>query len=134
MIRRNISSGSRFEAEGAYSRAVVMGPWILLSGCTGFDYATGDISADPAQQAEQTFRNIASALHSAGATLADVVRLNMILKDTADYKAIAPVLRRHYGSVMPASTAWQAELMDPRMRIEIEVTAYRAEPERMQPD
>ena len=126
MERRNISSGSRFEAEGAYSRVVTVGPWILVSGCSGFDYATGDISGDTAQQAEQTFRNIAAALGAAGAGLTDVVRVQLILADAADYKSVAPVLRKHLDAVRPTTTAWEAKLMEPRMKIEIEVTAYRA--------
>jgi enamine deaminase RidA (YjgF/YER057c/UK114 family) len=125
MERRNISSGSRFEAEGAYSRVVALGPWIFVSGCSGFDYATGQISPDVAQQAEQTFRNIAAALGASGAGLADVVRMSLILADAADYAAVAPVLRRHLDRVRPTSTAWEAKLMEPRMKVEIEVTAYK---------
>jgi len=126
MKRRNISSGSKFEAEGAYSRVVTVGPWIYVSGCSGFDYASGDISSDTAQQADQTFRNIAAALNAAGAGLADIVRVQLILADAGDYKAVAPILRKHLDAVRPTSTAWEARLMDPRMKIEIEVTAYRA--------
>lgn len=126
MERRNISSGSKFEAAGAYSRVVTVGPWIYLSGCSGFDYASGDISADTAQQADQTFRNIAGALNAAGAGLADIVRVQLILADAGDYEAVAPILRKHLDAVRPTSTAWEAKLMDPRMKIEIEVTAYRA--------
>lgn len=125
MERRNISSGSRFEEEGAYSRVVVVGPWVMLSGCSGFDYATGDISIDVAQQTDQTFRNIAAALAAAGASMTDVVRMSLILRDSADYPAVAPILRRHLDAVRPTTTAWQAPLMDKRMKVEIEVTAYR---------
>lgn len=125
MERRNISSGSKFEAEGAYSRVVTLGPWIFVSGCSGFDYATGEISSDTAQQVEQTFCNIAAALGAAGSSMADVVRLGLILRDAGDYAAIAPVLRRHLDPIKPATTAWEANLMEPRMKVEIEVTAYR---------
>ena len=125
MERRNISSGSRLAEEGGYSRVVVVGPWVMLSGCSGFDYATGDISIDVAQQTEQTFRNIEAALAAAGASMGDVVRLSLILKDSADYPAVAPILRRHLANVRPTPTAWQAPLMDKRMKVEIEVTAYR---------
>jgi enamine deaminase RidA (YjgF/YER057c/UK114 family) len=130
MERRNISSGSRFESEGAYSRVVSLGPWIFLSGCSGFDYATGEISPDVRQQAEQAFRNVAAALAAADARMADVVRLNLILRDAADYAVIASVLRRHLDAVRPTTTAWQAPLIEPRMKIEIEATAYRGDRER----
>jgi len=130
MLRRNISSGSRFEAEGAYSRVVTVGPWIFVSGCSGFDYATGGIDARVAEQAEQTFRNISAALAAAGASLADVVRVGLILKDAGDYPAVAPVMRRHLDAIRPTTTAWEGALMDARMKVEIEVTAYREGPER----
>lgn len=128
MERRNISSGSRFEEEGAYSRVVMAGQWIFLSGCSGFDYATGNISEDVVRQTEQTFENIASALSAAEITMKDVVRLNIIMKNSADYKLITPVLRRHLDAVRPATTAWQGDLMDERMKVEIEVTAMRSSP------
>lgn len=129
MERRNISSGSRFEEEGAYSRVVVAGPWVFLSGCSGFDYVTGDISDDVVRQTEQTFLNIASALGAAEIEMKDIVRLNIILKKAADYRLITPVLRRHLDAVRPATTAWEGALMDPRMKIEIEATAMRRGPE-----
>jgi enamine deaminase RidA (YjgF/YER057c/UK114 family) len=125
MDRQNISSGSKFEADGAYSRVVVLGPWIFVSGCSGFDYATGTISSDVAQQTEQTFRNISAALGAAGASLADVVKLGLILADAKDYAVVQPVLKKHLDAVRPTSTAWEGKLMEPRMKVEIEVTAYR---------
>jgi enamine deaminase RidA (YjgF/YER057c/UK114 family) len=126
MERRNISSGSRFEEEGAYSRVVMAGSWIFVSGCSGFDYATGKISEDVVRQTEQTFENIASALAAAEITMKDVMRLNIIMKNAVDYKQITPVLRRYLDAVRPATTAWQGDLMDPRMKVEIDVTAMRA--------
>lgn len=125
MERRNISSGSRFEEEGAYSRVVMAGRWIFLSGCSGFDYSTGGISDDVVRQTEQTFENILTALKAAESTIKDVVRLNIIMKRAADYKLITPVLRRHLDAVRPATTTWQAELVDTRMKVEIEVTAMK---------
>lgn len=126
MARRNISSGSRFEEEGAYSRVVMAGPWIFLSGCSGFDYASGNISDDVVRQTEQTFENILTALAAAESTIKDVVRLNIIMKNSGEYKLITPVLRRHLDAVRPATTAWQGDLMDSRMKVEIEVTAMRS--------
>lgn len=125
MPRKLISSGSRFETEVGYSRAVVDGDFVFVSGCTGFDYASMTISADVVAQCEQTFQNIKSALTEAGATLADVVRATFILPDRADWAPCWPVIRRHFGQVRPASTMIVAGLADERMKIEIEVTARR---------
>jgi enamine deaminase RidA (YjgF/YER057c/UK114 family) len=123
--RTLISSGSTFEADIGYSRAVVDGDWVFVSGTTGFDYATMTISAGVVEQAEQCFRNIAAALAEAGATLADVVRVRYLLSDTADFPACWPVLKKHLGDVRPAATMMAVGLSDPRMRIEVEVTARK---------
>lgn len=123
MKRRLISSGSTFEAEIGYSRAVVQGDWIFVSGTTGFDYATMTISDDVARQAEQCLKNIESALVQAGSSLADVVRVTYILPETSDFQRCWPVLRRYFGESRPAATMISAGLVDPRMKIEIEVTA-----------
>jgi enamine deaminase RidA (YjgF/YER057c/UK114 family) len=128
MPRTLISSGSPFEEQIGYSRAVVDGDWIFVSGTTGFDYATMTISDDVAQQAEQCLKNIQQALRQAGADLADIVRVHYILPRAADFEACWPVLRRYLGSVRPAATMWSAALLDPRMKIEIEVTARKATP------
>jgi enamine deaminase RidA (YjgF/YER057c/UK114 family) len=121
--RRRISSGSQFESDIGYSRAVVDGDWIFVSGTTGFDYATMAISDDVAEQADQTLRNIASALAEAGASLDDVVRVRYLLPRADDFAACWPVLRRHLGVALPAATMMVVGLADPRMKIEIEVTA-----------
>ena len=123
MTRRLISSGSTFEAEIGYSRAVVDGDWVFVSGTTGFDYTDMTISDDVAAQAEQTLKNIAAALSEAGASFAGVVRVRYILPDAADFPACWPALRAAFGDVRPAATMIQAGLADPRMKIEIEVTA-----------
>lgn len=123
MSRRLISSGSPFEGEIGYSRAVVQDGWIFVAGTTGFDYATMQIAADVAAQAEQTFANIAAALGQAGVSMADVVRVRYILPDAALWPACWPVTRKWLGEVRPAATMIVAGLQDPRMLIEIEVTA-----------
>jgi enamine deaminase RidA (YjgF/YER057c/UK114 family) len=122
--RRLISSGSTFEAEIGYSRAVVSGEWVFVSGTTGFDYRTMTISDDVAEQTRQCFRNITAALAEAGASLADVVRVHYILPDGDDFSACQPVLKEHLGEIRPAATMFTAGLSDPRIRIEIEVTAH----------
>ena len=127
-MRRLISSGSTFEAEIGYSRAVADGDWVFVSGTTGFDYAAMTISPDVVMQADQCFRNIAAALGQAGATLADVVRVTYLLPDAADFPKCWPVLKQHLGEVRPAATMMQVGLSDPRMRIEVEVTARKRGP------
>jgi len=123
MTRRLISTGSPFEAQIGYSRAVVQDGWVFVAGTTGFDYATMEIAEDVAAQAEQTFRTIDAALREAGASMADVVRVRYILPDAALWEACWPVTRAWLGEVRPASTMMVAGLQDPRMKIEIEVTA-----------
>src|SRR5262245_41267454 len=125
MNRRLISSGSTFEQEIGYSRAVVVGDWIFVSGTTGFNYATMTIEDDVVAQAEQTIRNIEDALTKAGASLADVVRVHYILPSAAEFSRCWPVLRKAFSEVRPAATMIEAGLSDPRMKIEIEVTALK---------
>jgi|SRR6516165_5078260 enamine deaminase RidA (YjgF/YER057c/UK114 family) len=124
-MRRLISSGSPFEAAGGYSRAVIDGDWVFVAGTTGFDYARMTIAEDPAEQARQAFRNIAAALAEAEAILADVVRVRYYVPDIADWPAIVPILGEIFGAIRPAATALICGLVDPRMKIEIEVTARR---------
>ncbi|MBF9041713.1 RidA family protein [Rhodobacterales bacterium HKCCE4037] len=121
--RRLISSGSPFEAEIGYSRAVVQGGWVFVAGTTGFDYATMEISDDVAAQADQTFRNIDAALREAGAGMENVVRVTYILPDPGLWEACWPVTRKWLGEARPAATMISAALQDPRMKIEIEITA-----------
>jgi enamine deaminase RidA (YjgF/YER057c/UK114 family) len=123
--RRLISSGSSFERDIGYSRAVALGDWVFVSGTTGFDYAAMTISEDIAEQTEQCLRNIQSALREAGASLADVVRVTYVLPNAADFPQCWPVLRKYFGEVRPAAMMISAGLADPRMKIEIEATTYR---------
>ncbi|HUY83251.1 MAG TPA: RidA family protein [Steroidobacteraceae bacterium] len=123
--RRLISSGSRFEAEIGYSRAVVQGDWVFVAGTTGFDYASMTIADDLPTQTEQCLKNISSALEQAGSSLRDVVRVTYVLPNAADFPQCWPTLRKHFGEVRPAAMMIAAGLADPRMRIEIEVTALR---------
>ena len=125
-MRRLISSGSPFEAAAGYSRAVVDGEWVFVAGTTGFDYTQMTIAEDPAEQARQAFRNIEKALAEAGASLADVVRVHYYLPDMVDWPAIVPVLGEVFGTIRPAATALICGLVDPRMKIEVEVTARRS--------
>jgi reactive intermediate/imine deaminase len=123
MQRRLISSGSSFEAVAGYSRAVVDGDYVHVAGTTGFDYARMQIEADPVAQTHQCFRNIEHALKQAGASLADVVRVNYYLTDAAHFERLAPVFGEYFRDARPAATAIVCGLVDKRMAIEIEVTA-----------
>ena len=128
MTRQLISSGSSFEREIGYSRAVVDGDWIFVSGTTGFDYRTMTIAEGIVAQAEQCFRNIHEALQQAGASLRDVVRVLYIVPDAGEFPKCWPILRSHFGETRPAATMMSAGLADPRMAIEIQVTARRQRP------
>jgi enamine deaminase RidA (YjgF/YER057c/UK114 family) len=125
MTRRLISSGSSFEREIGYSRAVVDGDWVFVSGTTGFDYRSMTIADDLLAQTEQCVQNIKAALEQAGVSLRYVVRVTYILPNAEEFPQCWPVLRKHFGDVRPAATMISAGLADPRMRIEIEVTARR---------
>jgi enamine deaminase RidA (YjgF/YER057c/UK114 family) len=125
MTKHLISSGSTFEQEIGYSRAVVVGDWAFVSGTTGFDYSSMSIAEGLLEQAEQCLKNIASALQQAGFSLADVVRVTYVLPNGAEFPECWPVLRKYFGEIRPAAMMISAGLADPRMRIEIEVTAVR---------
>ena len=124
-MRKLISSGSTFEANMGYSRAVVDGEWCFVSGTTGFDYDTMIISENVVEQADQCFKNISNALAQGGFALADVVRVHYLLPKAEDFEPCWPVLRKYFGDIRPAATMFVAALADPRMKIEIEVTAKK---------
>ncbi len=125
MARQRISSGSSFEAVGGYSRAVVEGDTVYVAGTTGFDYASMRIDDDALAQCHQCFRNIAAALGEAGCTLDDVVRVRYYLTDVRLFERLAPVFGEYFARARPAATAIVCGLVDPRMKLEIEVTAVR---------
>ena len=125
MPRHLISSGSTFEHDIGYSRAVVVGDWVFVSGTTGFDYSKMSIAEGLVEQTEQCLKNIAAALQQAGSSLADVVRVTYVLPKGTEFPECWPVLRKYFGDVRPAAMMICAGLADPRMRIEIEVTALK---------
>ena len=125
MARQLISSGSSFEADIGYSRAVVDGRWVFVSGTTGFDYGNMTIADGLLEQTEQALKNISAALAQAGSSLADVVRVTYVVPNAAEFSQCWPVLRRYFGDIRPAAMMISAGLADPRMRIEIEVTARK---------
>jgi enamine deaminase RidA (YjgF/YER057c/UK114 family) len=124
-MRQWVSSGSSFEREIGYSRAVVDGDWIFLSGTTGFEYANMSIAEDVVEQARQCLRNIDAALMKAGGCADDVVRVRYILPNAKDFEPCWPVLREYFAEARPAATMISAGLIDARVKIEIEVTARK---------
>jgi enamine deaminase RidA (YjgF/YER057c/UK114 family) len=125
MKRKLISSGSLFEEKIGYSRAVVAGNMIFVSGTTGYDYKTMQISNDIAVQTEQCIKNIEKALHEADASLIDIVRLTYILPQADEFERCWPVLKKYFGGIRPAATMISAGLADNKMKIEIEATAVK---------
>ncbi len=125
-MKKLISSGSSFEEKIGYSRAVVQGNWVFVSGTTGYNYDSMTISDDVVEQTEQCLQNIVKALEKAEAAMSDVVRVMYILPDTADFEECWPVLRKYFGKVKPAATMIAAGLADDKMKIEIQVTALKA--------
>jgi enamine deaminase RidA (YjgF/YER057c/UK114 family) len=125
MPRKLISSGSTFEAQIGYSRAVIAGDWVFVSGTTGFDYSTMSIADDVVAQTEQCLKNIEVALRQAGSSMRDVVSVTYVLPDGSEFEQCWPVLRKFFGDVRPAAMMISAGLADARMKIEIEVTALK---------
>ena len=125
MTRRAIYSGSKFEDLAGYSRAVVDGDWIFVSGTAGYDFKTGTISDDPAAQAEQSLKTIATALAEAESSLADIVRLRLYVSDRAHVEPVSRVLARTFKDARPTNTTIVCGFAMPEMKVEIEVTALR---------
>lgn len=126
MTRKLISSGSSFEKEIGYSRAVVDGNWVFVSGTTGYNYDTMSIKDDIISQTEQCMINIVSVLKEAKADIKDVVRVTYILPEASDFEKCWPTLRKYFGEIRPAATMFSAGLADSKMKIEIQVTALKS--------
>ena len=124
-MRKLINSESRFEKEVGYSRAVVDGNWVFVSGTTGYNYDTMTIKEDIISQTEQCLINISNALNQAGSKMDEVIRVTYILTDASEFEKCWPVLRRYFGDIRPAATMFSAGLADPKMKIEIQVTALK---------
>ncbi len=126
MGRQLINSGSSFEKEIGYSRAVVDGNWVFVSGTTGFDYNTMTIAEDIVSQTKQCLKNIAMTLEQADSKIQDVVRVTYIVPDASEFEQCWPILKRYFGDIKPAATMFSAGLADSRMKIEIQVTALKS--------
>ena len=125
MTKKLISSGSTFEEQIGYSRAVVVDEWVFVSGTTGYDYSTMSISDNILEQTEQCLKNIEDALQKAEASLKDIVRVTYVVPNSTDFEQCWPVLRKYFGEIRPSATMISAGLMNPHMKIEIEVTARK---------
>jgi len=125
MTRKLISSGSTFEEQIGYSRAVVVDEWVFVSGTTGYDYSTMSISDNILEQTEQCLKNIEDALQKAEASLKDIVRVTYVVPNGADFEQCWPVLRKYFGEIRPSAMMISAGLTNPHMKIEIEVTARK---------
>lgn len=125
MTRKLISSGSEFEAKIGYSRAVVEGDFVFVSGTTGYNYEKMGISDNVVEQADQCFVNIQKALEEAGSSIADIVRVTYILPNRDDFEPCWPVLSKWLGEVRPAATMMEARLLNDEMKIEVQVTAKK---------
>jgi enamine deaminase RidA (YjgF/YER057c/UK114 family) len=123
--RRLISSGSPFEREAGYSRAVVQGDWCFVAGTTGYDYATMTMPDEVGAQAENALSTIAAALGEAGFSPADIVRVTYVVTDPSFAPAVFAVTGRRFGEIRPAATMLVAGLIRPEMKVEIEATAFR---------
>ncbi len=126
MTRRLISTGSPFEKEAGYSRAVVDGDWCFVSGTTGYDYATMTMPETVEEQAANALSTIRKALEEAGFSMKDVVRARYMVADRADVGASFRAVGAVFGDIRPAATMIVCELVEPAMKIEIEVTAKRS--------
>lgn len=123
-MRQRISTGSPFERDIGYSRAIVTEDgWVYCAGTTGYDYATMTMPEDVAAQCRNALATIARALEEAGASLEDTVRVIYIVPDPDDWPKCWPVTKEVFGDILPASTMFSAALADPAMKVEIEVTA-----------
>ena len=123
ITRKRFTSGSEYERQYNYSRAVLVGNHLMISGTTGYDYATSTLVETATAQTEQLIRNVEAVLAQAGGSLADIVRVRMYLAYTEDYDAIMDVYARAFEGICPACTTVEAKLFDPAIRIEMDMDA-----------
>lgn len=125
MTRTLISSGSPFEKQVGYSRALVDGEWAFVAGTTGYDPETRVMPERAADQARNALAVIRTALEGAGFAMADVVRATYYFTDAAYWDEVGPVLGEAFGEIRPAASALVVGLVKPEMKVEIEVTALK---------
>ena len=123
MSRRTITSGSRFEELARYSRAVVDGDWVVVSGTVGPDPETGEMPESAGQQARNCFATIERALTEGGASLADVMRCAVYITATEHLHEVVAVLAEKFDRIRPANTTLICQIPVPDAKVEIEVLA-----------
>lgn len=123
--KRTLITLSEGEKTYAMSRAVVQGDWCFVSGTVGYDYSSGELPDSAAQQAMNTFANIQAALKAGGFELGHTIRVQYTLSDRAHIKTVLPIIQQHFANILPAATMVIADLVDERMKVEIEVTAFK---------
>ncbi len=123
LSRKLISNGSEFESKIGYSRAVVEGEFVFVSGTTGYDYSDMSISGDVSAQVDQCFYNIEKALIEAGSAIDAIVRVTYILSNRDDFETCWPILGKWLGDVRPAATVFEARLLNDEIKVEVQVTA-----------
>ncbi len=127
MSRSHIYSGSKFEEIAGYARAVVDGRWVFVSGTSGHDPTTGEISDDPADQCRQSLIVIGAALAEAGSGFGDVVRVRVFVSEPAHVWPVSAVIKETFDTVRPTNTTVVTGFADPAMKVELEVTALKAD-------
>jgi len=129
MVRQLISSGSPFEKQAGYSRAVIEetseGTWVFVAGTTGYDYSNMTMPDDVSQQTRNCLETIKTSLEQAGLGLCDVVRANYIVTQTSDVDDVFNILGSYLGEIRPAATMIIAGLIKPEMKVEVEMTAFK---------
>ncbi|GHA91101.1 hypothetical protein GCM10009069_12790 [Algimonas arctica] len=123
--KRKLITLSEGEKTYSMSRAVVQGDWCFVSGTVGYDYSNGELPESAAQQAMNTFANIQAALKAGGFELGHTIRVQYTLSDRAHINTVLPVINQHFANILPAATMVIADLVDDRMKVEIEVTAFK---------
>lgn len=129
MSRKLISTGSPFETAFGYSRAVIDGDLVFVSGTTGYDYVTMTLPEDAAEQARNIFRTLDAVLTEAGSSMTQVVRAQYFVTDRSYCEPVLGVCGEVFREIRPAAAIYVvAGLLKPEMKVEIEVTARLATP------
>ncbi len=125
MTRRAIYTGSKFEELAGYSRALVDGDWVFVSGTAGYDPENGRFPPTAVEQARRALQTIAQALAQADASLQDVVNVRVYLADRADVMEVSQVLGQAFRDPRPTNTTILCGFPVEDIKVEFEVTALR---------
>lgn len=126
MPRKFILSGSPWEKIAGYSRAVVDGRWVFVSGTMGFDLKKGVLMRGVRAQTETALDIIFKALSSAGSKPKDIVRVRVYVPRRSDVRTVSEIIKRRLGPSRATNTTVCSPLAVPGGLVEIEVTALKA--------